>query len=111
MGIFQAWLGGREEDDGMARAKAQPLDAAKIEMHVQRLKLAARDGDAFKLASVALAEDKSLASPELIEIAHRFAGGLRPKTRKAALTAIAQERLRLAHALAKGESAAKARVW
>lgn len=106
MGIMQLWLGGQEADDDMARAEARPLDAAKIDSVVRQLKLAVADAHEFR----SVAEDRSISGPELIEIAHRFAG-IRAKTKKAALTAIGQERMRMVHAKAKAASAAKTKTW
>ena len=110
MGIMQFW-GGHEADEDMARAKARLLDAAKIDSWVLQLKSTLMDADAFKSVYTAIADDKSLSAPEVIEIACKFASGARVKTKKAALAAIGQERLRIAHAKRKGESAAKTRTW
>lgn len=108
MGMLD-WFGGHESED-MPRAKARPLDMAKIDQHVRSLKAAVRDGDAWKPTYAALVDDKSLTTQEVIAIAESFVG-LRPKSKKAALTAIGQERMRVSHAKSKGDSAAKTRVW
>ena len=94
----------------MARA-ARPLDTARVEELVAQPKLAVKDSDAFKSVYTALLADKSLMAQEAVEIAYRFAGGFRQKSKKAALAAIGQERLRLVHSKAKGESAAKTKTW
>ena len=111
MGIIGNWLGGHEADEDMARANARPLDSARIEALVQQLRLTVKDADAFKPVYSAIALDTTLSAQDVIAIAQMFVGGTKPKSRKAALTAIGQERLRLSHAKAKGESAAKTRVW
>lgn len=101
---------GRDSEDDMARAKAHPRDSQKLAGIVERLRLTITDAEAFKPVFENLEADKSLTAPDVVEIAYRLLGGIRPKSRKAALTAIAQERMRLAHAKSKGESA-KIRVW
>jgi hypothetical protein len=110
MSILQSWGFKQEAAENMARA-ARPLDTAKVEELVGQLKLAVKDPDAFKSVYTELLADKSLTAQETIEIAYRFAGGLRKKSKRAALAAIGQERLRVAHSKAKGESAAKTRTW
>ena len=110
MSMLQSWSFKQEAAEDMARA-ARPLDTARIEELVAQLKLAVKDSDAFKSVYTELLADKSLTAEEAIEIAYRFVGGFRKKTKKAALAAIGQERLRLAHSKAKGESAAKTRTW
>lgn len=109
MGIMQLW-GGRDTDEDMARAKTRTLDTTKIESLVHQLKATVRDTDAFKAVYSSIASDKILSTAEAIEIAYKFSGS-RAKTKKAALAAIGQERLRVSHAKAKGESAAKTRTW
>jgi hypothetical protein len=112
MGIMQLWGGhDTDEDEDMARANARPLDKVKVDAHVQQLKLAVRDPDAFKRLLTAIDADKTLSAAEVAAIAQGFVGGVKPKSKKAAITAIGQERLRLSHAKAKGESAAKTRTW
>jgi hypothetical protein len=111
MSILSAWLGKPEEDQDMARASTARIDTAKINVRVQQLKLAVRDASSFQAVFEEIEADTSLTAAELVAIAHSFAGGIKPKNRKAALIAIAQERHRAAHALAKGGSAAKSRVW
>lgn len=110
MGIMQLW-GGHEADDDMARTKGRQLDAAKIESWVRQLKSALNKTDEFKAVYTAIAEDKSLSAQEVIEVAYKFTSGARTRTKKAALAAIGQERLRGLHAKRKGETAAKTRVW
>jgi hypothetical protein len=110
MAIFRSWAGEEEAAEDMACAK-RPLDLAKVDELVRQLKLSVKDPLAFKSVYTELLENKSLGAQEAIEIAHRFVGGFRHKSKKAALAAIGQERLRLAHAKAKGESAAKTRTW
>jgi|GEM_PF-5881096 len=109
MGIFSFRLGGRGAENDMARANARPVDTAKIRALVDRLDETASDAKAFKALLAQLTSDKTISSQELIMVAQAFAGR-KPKSRKDAMTAIAQERLRLSHAKAKGESA-KTRVW
>jgi hypothetical protein len=111
MSILSAWLRQDSEDDDMARARKSPLDQTKVDAWVSRLKLAVRDAAQFDRIFGDLEEDQLVGSAELIAIAQKFAGGSKPKSKKAALLAIAQERQRLVHAKAKGESAAKTRVW
>jgi AAA domain len=53
---------------------------------------------------------KTLSAAEVIGIASQLVGS-KPKSRKAALTDMAQERLRVSHAKAKGDRAAKTRLW
>lgn len=109
MGILHFWSD-EETDEDMARAKRRQVDAAKIDLWVSQLKKALKDADAFKAVYGAMDADGELSSAEIVEIAHKFTGS-RTKTRKAALGSIGQERLRVAHAKAKGESAAKTRTW
>lgn len=111
MAILGNWLGGREAGEDMARANARPLDAARIDSIVQQLKLAVKDADAFKRVYDSIADDEALTAQEVIAIAHKFVGGIKPKSKKAAITAIGQERMRVSHAKSKGESAAKTRLW
>ncbi len=110
MSILQLWALKQEAAEDMARA-TRPLDTAKVEELVAQLKLAVKDSEGFKSVYTELLADKSLTAQEVIEIAYRFVGGFRKKSKKAALAAIGQERLRLAHSKAKGESAAKTRTW
>ena len=110
MAMFWSWAGKQEAAEDMARAK-RPLDTAKVDELVQQLKLSVKDPLAFKCVYAELLADKSLGAQEAIEIAYKFVGGFRHKSKKAALAAIGQERLRLAHSKAKGESAAKTRTW
>jgi chromosome segregation and condensation protein ScpB len=110
MGIMQLW-GGHDTDDDMARANARPLDKIKVDALVQQLKLAVREPEAFKRLLASIESDRALSAAELTAIAQGFAGGVKPKNRKAAIAAIGQERLRLSHAKAKGEAAAKTRTW
>jgi len=109
MGMFTTWLGRDEDRDDMARSKAQPIDAEKVELLTQQLRAAVADAKAFEGLYKGIADNKSLSGAEVVAIAKKFAGGS-PKNRKAAITAIAQERLRLAHSKAKAQSA-KTRVW
>ena len=102
---------GWDQGDEMARATTRPADQQKIDAWVSRLRLAARDNAVFGTLFSELETDATLQASEVVAIAHKFSGGSKPKSRKAAITAIAQERQRQAHAKAKGESAAKARVW
>lgn len=111
MGIITAWLSGAEAEDAMVRANKRPLDTAKIDALVQQLKLSVRDAEAFNSVYTSITDDRTLTAGEVIEIAFGFLGGHRPKGKTAALAAIGQERVRIAHAKAKGDSAAKARVW
>jgi hypothetical protein len=108
--MFRLWAGEQEAAEDMARAK-RPLDTAKVDELVQQLKLTAKDPLAFTSVYTELLADKSLSAQEAIEVAYRFVGGFRHKSKKAALAAIGQERLRLAHSKAKGEAAAKTRTW
>jgi hypothetical protein len=108
--MFGSWSGEQEAAEDMARV-TRPLDMAKVDGLVQQLKLTVKDPVAFKSVYTTLLADKSLGAQEVIEIAYRFVGGFRHKSKKAALAAIGQERLRLAHSKAKGESAAKSRTW
>jgi len=95
----------------MARASTKSVDEAKVNALIQQLKLAVRDRVAFDAIYGAVVEDKHLSVAELAAIAHGFAGGAKPRSKKAALTAIGQERLRVAHADAKAKSAARTRTW
>jgi hypothetical protein len=104
------WVGEQETTEDMSRA-TKPLDTTKVDERVRQLKLTVKDPPAFKSIYIALLADKSLSAQEAIEIAHRFVGGFRHKSKKAALAAIGQEQLRLAHSKAKGEAAAKSRTW
>ncbi len=110
MSMLQSWALKNEEAEDMAR-NARPIDIAKVDGLVAQLKFTVKDPDAFKPVYTALVADKSLTAQEAIEIANKFVGGFRQKSKKAALAAIGQERLRLAHSKAKGESAAKTRTW
>lgn len=53
----------------------------------------------------------SLKAQDVIAIAQLFAGGAAPKSRKAAITAVGQERVRVSHAATKSASAAKNKAW
>src|SRR5579864_2594152 len=110
MSMLLSWAFKQESAEDMARA-ARPIDSAKVDELVSQLKLTVDDPEAFKSVYTELLTDKSLTAQETIEIAYRFIGGFRKKSKKAALAAIGQERLRLSHAKAKGESAAKTRTW
>lgn len=110
MGIMQLW-GGHDTDEDMARANARPLDKVKVDAFVQQLKLAVREPEAFKRLLTSIESDRALSAAEVLAIAQAFVGGTKPKNKKAAISAIGQERLRLSHAKAKGESAAKTRTW
>lgn len=110
MSILQAWFRRNPEDD-MARSKKLPLDNTKVDAWVSRLKLAARDAAQFDIALSDLEDDGLVGGAELYEITKKFAGGPKPKSRRAALLSIAQERQRMVHSKAKGASAAKTRVW
>lgn len=111
MPIFSSARSDYEADDVMARASAKLLDSEKIDSLVERLKRSVRDAEAFKSVVSSIDDDKSLSAAEVIELSRRFVGGTKPKSRKAALTAIGQERLRLSHARAKAATAAKSRTW
>lgn len=108
MGIMQLW-GGHDTDEDMARASKRTLDAAEVDTWVEQLKSSLKDTKAFKAVYSGLV-DTTLSAADVIEIAFRFTGA-KAKTKKAAMTAIGQERLRVSHARAKGESAAKTRTW
>lgn len=108
MGIFQFW-GAREPDREMARKQSKP-DSANVDAWARQLKAAMKDAEAFKALYASFASTKDLSAGEAIEVAHKVTG-IRPKTKKQAVTSIGQEQLRLAHAKAKAESAAKARTW
>ncbi|MBY0227010.1 MAG: hypothetical protein K2Q28_14495 [Hyphomicrobium sp.] len=110
MSILSAWLG-RDHEDDMARSKKPVVDESKIDAWVARLKLAVRDAAQFDKVFGEVEAGELLGSADIIALAQKFAGGPKPKNKKAALLAIAQERQRLAHAKAKGDSAAKTRVW
>lgn len=110
MGMFEE-LTGREDGDDMARTKAREIDETLIEEFVLRLKSTLTNADEFRIAFSELNSPAVLSGPEVVEIAHRLLGGLRAKSRKAALTSISQERLRLSHAKAKSETAARSKVW
>jgi hypothetical protein len=98
-------------DDDMVRMSVQPGDVARVDSLARRLRSAVRDPAAFALALEELKSDREFTAREVAMVAQVFIGGPLPKTRKAALTAIGQERLRLSHAAAKGASAARARAW
>ncbi len=104
-------LVGRETEDDMARAKPRPADPAIIADYLRDLKRCVHDRSAFEAVRSRLEADKTLSAGEVINIASAFAHGLRAKSKKAALVAISQERMRLANAAAKAASAAKARTW
>jgi hypothetical protein len=111
MSIFSRIWNSSEADDEMARASARPLDIEKIDALVDQLKQSVRDAEMFKSVVTSIDDDKSLSSAEIIEISRRFVGGTKAKSRKAAITALGQERLRLSHARAKAATAAKSRTW
>jgi len=90
---------------------AKQLDSEKIDGFVDQLKQAAHDADNFKVVVSLITKDKSLSAAEVIELSQRFTGGPKPKSRKAAITALGQERLRLSHGEAKAATAAKSRTW
>ena len=111
MSIFSRIWTSNEADDEMARASAKALDNEKIGAIVGQLKKLVRDAEALQSAIDSLDADESFSAGEVVEISHRFLGGKRPKSRKAAITALGQERLRLSHARAKAATAAKSRTW
>jgi hypothetical protein len=100
-----------EADEDMARSAARPIDTARAEALSRKLKLAIRDTEAFATLRASIEADKSLTAQDVMAIAHAFAGGAKPKSRKAALIAIGQERMRVLHSDAKAASAAKTRTW
>ena len=110
MGML-GWLGGREAGEDMARAKAGPIQAARVDEIVGQLKSTVGNADAFSRVYGALAEDASLTTQDVIAVAHKFVGGAKPKTKKVALIAIGQEWMRVSHAKSKTESAAKTKLW
>jgi hypothetical protein len=100
-----------DADDDMARRLTQiPADPAQAAEWSLRLKSCVRDGDAFMARFSDLSSNKSLSVADVIEIARQFGAGS-TKSRKAALQAIASERMRLVHSYAKSETAARARNW
>ena len=105
-----AWSA-NEAIDNMARVSAKHLDVEKIDSLVHQLKQTAHDADEFNAIVSAITNDKSFTVAEVIELSRRFAGGPKSKTRKAAITALGQERLRLSHGEAKAATAAKSRTW
>lgn len=111
MSIFARIWSGSEADDEMARASAKLLDNEKIDKLVGQLKKLVRDGEALQSAIDSLDADESFSAGEIVEISHRFLGGKKPKSRKAAIAALGKERLRLSHARAKAATAAKSRTW
>jgi hypothetical protein len=111
VGLLETLLRGRETDEDMAHAKAKPLDDVRIDEHVQHLRRTIKDGPAFKLVYESLVNDQRLSAQDVIAIAYKFVGGKRPPTRKAALTTIGQERMRVSHAKSKAASAAKSTTW
>ena len=111
MGIMNQWFGGREGEDDMARSSTKPRDELGIEQLVDRLKHSVADANAFKATLSAIEKDKQLASAEVIDIAQKFVGGARQKSRASAISAIARRRLEISHAQAKGDLAGKTRVW
>lgn len=110
MAIF-GLLDGREPDNDMAQAAAKPLDADKIRGWIGDLKRTVYDRPAFDDAFARLGTDKSISAAEIVEIARGFAHGVKTKSKKDALLAIAQERMRLANGKAKAASAAKSKGW
>lgn len=111
MSIFSRIWTSSEADDDMARAGAKPMDLKRIDALVDQLKKTVRDADDFNSVVTSMDGDKSLSATEIMEVSRRFVGGIKPKSRKAAITALGQERLRLSHARAKAATAAKSRTW
>lgn len=111
MSIFTRIWSGSEADDEMARASAKALDNAKIDALVGQLRKLARNTEALQSAIDSIGADDTFTASEIIEISHRFLGGKKPKSRKAAIAALGKERLRLSHAQAKAATAAKSRTW
>ena len=99
-----------EADNDMPRHAARSLGLKEIDSHLESLRRCASDTAAFQLALDRLSSDREVSASDMIELARRFTGSA-AKSRKAALQAIGQEHLRLAHQRAKGASATKARVW
>jgi hypothetical protein len=108
--VSQEFVASEGEDD-MARAPAKKIDTVKVDALVQQLKLAVRDRAAFDEVFDAIVGDSTLTAAEIGAIAQKFAGGVKPKNKKAALAVIGQVRLSRVHSDAKAKSAAKARVW
>jgi hypothetical protein len=109
MSMFGFLTGKRKADESMART-TRSVDQKRIDALALRLQSAMSDAGAFKALLASIDEDKTLSAAEVIRIASQLVGS-KPKSRKAALTDMAQERLRVAHAKAKGERAAKTRLW
>jgi len=111
MAIFGSIWTKRETGEDMTRAATTTADDTRIDQLVIDLRASVRDVEAFNAVVEQIDDDASLSASDVIEISRRFVGGSRPKSRKAALVAIGQERLRKAHAEAKGARAAKSRTW
>ncbi len=92
-------------DDVMARVP-KAVDLAKVEHCVSQLRQHVRDdATRFQAVVASLSDGNKFTSHEVVAIAHKFVGGKKAKNAKSALTDIGQERLRIANALAKANSA------
>ena len=86
METFQSEAGLEDHDD---MPKAQPLNELLIDEHVDRLKAAGTSEALFVAALVLVRADKRLTGKEIFAIAWTYGrGGLRPKSRKAAIDKI-----------------------
>ena len=98
-----------EEIEDMPRSAARPLDSRRVEQTLAAVTRAAGNSAAFQPVLDSLTCDE-LGDAEVVEVARRFTGE-KIRGRKAAIKAIGQEHLRLAHQKAKRASAGKTRVW
>ena len=101
----------KPDDPDMARKTARPLNTEAIERYHIRLKAATYDRDVFRHIVGELEADKSMSAADVIEIARKFTLGHRAASKKAALLAMRQERVRLALAEAKAASAGRSKTW
>jgi len=110
MTILSRLLGRTDGSEEMSRSATVQVSPA-VEELTQQLRANVADAASFADVVERIQCDDSLSASDVITIAHSFVGGRRAKSRKAAFTAIEQERLRLSHARAKSASASKSPVW
>ena len=99
------------DDPDMARKSLKPLNTIDIDRYHKRLKAATCDRKVFSQVLDELANDRSISAADVVELARLFTLGYRAASKKAAILAIGQERVRLSNAEATAASAARAKTW
>ena len=111
MGSTDARRDEQNSGSDMARRSGKQIDAVRVEALADRLRHAIDDAEGFRAAVSDIETDSTLTAADVVAIAASFAKRSGIKTRKDAVVAIAQERLRRMHGLAKASSAARSKTW